>query len=98
MTRVVSPDQCTGIKTDPALRSITIIAVTSYVLNGKEQIAWAAGCDDCVPKSFSTLANSWRKSVSIRPRPPVVCCATAYVHFSHKADISRLNPNVRFWG
>jgi CheY-like chemotaxis protein len=53
MTRVVSPDQWTGIKTDPALRSITIIAVTSYALNGKEQIARAAGCDDCVPKSFS---------------------------------------------
>jgi len=47
------------IKADPALRSITIIAVTSYALNGEEQIARAAGCDDCVPKSFSPLANSW---------------------------------------
>jgi two-component system, cell cycle response regulator DivK len=27
------------IKADPALRSITIIAVTSYALNGEEQIA-----------------------------------------------------------
>jgi len=41
------------IKPDPALRSITIIAVTSYALNGEEQIARAAGCDDYVPKPFS---------------------------------------------
>jgi two-component system, cell cycle response regulator DivK len=31
------------IKADPALRSITIIAVTSYAPNGEEQIARAAG-------------------------------------------------------
>ena len=48
------------IKADPALRSITIIAVTSYALNGEEQIARAAGCDDYVPKPFSP-ANCWRK-------------------------------------
>jgi two-component system cell cycle response regulator DivK len=41
------------IKADPALRSIRIIAVTSYALNGEEQIARAAGCDDYVPKPFS---------------------------------------------
>jgi two-component system cell cycle response regulator DivK len=41
------------IKADPALRSITIIAVTSYALNGEEKIARAAGCDDYVPKPFS---------------------------------------------
>ena len=41
------------IKADPALRSIKIIAVTSYALNGEEQIARAAGCDDYVPKPFS---------------------------------------------
>jgi two-component system cell cycle response regulator DivK len=66
MTRVVSPDQWTGIKADPALRSIPIIAVTSYALNGEEQIARAAACDDYVPKSFSPLANSWAK---IRQHP-----------------------------
>ena len=47
------------IKADPALRTIPAIAGTSYALNGEEQIARAAGCDDCVPKSFSPLANSW---------------------------------------
>jgi two-component system cell cycle response regulator DivK len=36
------------IKADPALRSIPIIAVTSYALNGEE-----TGCDDYVPKPFS---------------------------------------------
>jgi two-component system cell cycle response regulator DivK len=41
------------IKADPALRSIPIIAVTSYVLSGEEKKARAAGCDDCVPKPFS---------------------------------------------
>ena len=33
------------IKADPALRSIPIIAVTSYALSGEEQKARAAGCD-----------------------------------------------------
>jgi two-component system, cell cycle response regulator DivK len=38
------------IKADPALRSIPIIAVTSYALSGEEKKARAAGCDDYVPK------------------------------------------------
>ena len=41
------------IKADPELRSIPIIAVTSYALNGEEKKARAAGCDDYVPKPFS---------------------------------------------
>jgi len=41
------------IKADPALRSITIIAVTSYALSGEEQKARAAGVDDYVPKPYS---------------------------------------------
>jgi|307.fasta_scaffold29278_2 CheY-like chemotaxis protein len=53
MTRVVSPDRCTGIKTDPALRSITIIAATSYALNGKDQIARAANCDDVLAETYT---------------------------------------------
>jgi two-component system cell cycle response regulator DivK len=41
------------IKADPALRSLPIIAVTSYALNGEEKIARAAGCGDYVPKPYS---------------------------------------------
>ena len=41
------------IKSDPNLRSIPIIAVTSYALSGEEKKARAAGCDDYVPKPFS---------------------------------------------
>ena len=41
------------IKAEPALRSIPIIAVTSYALSGEEQKAEAAGCDAYVPKPYS---------------------------------------------
>ncbi len=44
------------IKADPALRSIPIIAVTSFALNEEEKIAKAAGCDDYVPKPYSPRA------------------------------------------
>jgi len=37
----------------PTMRSIPIIAVTSYALRGEEKKAREAGCDDYVPKSFS---------------------------------------------
>jgi two-component system cell cycle response regulator DivK len=41
------------IKVDPALRSIPVIAVTSYALSGEEEKARAAGCDEYVPKPYS---------------------------------------------
>jgi two-component system cell cycle response regulator DivK len=41
------------IRTDPALSSIPIIAVTAYAPSGEEQKARAAGCDDFVPKPYS---------------------------------------------
>jgi two-component system, cell cycle response regulator DivK len=41
------------IKADAVLRSIPIIAVTSFALDGEEKIAKAAGCDDYVPKPYS---------------------------------------------
>jgi len=41
------------IKGDPALRSIPIIAVTSYALSGEDKKAREAGCDDYVPKPYS---------------------------------------------
>ena len=41
------------IKANAALRSIPIIAVTSYALSGDEARARAAGCDGYVTKPFS---------------------------------------------
>src|SRR6516225_7272037 len=41
------------IKADALLRSIPIIAVTSYALSGEEKKAREAGCDDYVPKPYS---------------------------------------------
>jgi two-component system, cell cycle response regulator DivK len=41
------------IKADVGLRSIPIIAVTSYALSGDKESARAAGCDRYVAKPFS---------------------------------------------
>ena len=41
------------IKADPALRSIPIIAVTSYALSGDEAKGREAGCDAYVTKPYS---------------------------------------------
>jgi two-component system cell cycle response regulator DivK len=41
------------IKSDPTLRHIPIIAVTSYALSGDEAKTRAAGCDGYVAKPFS---------------------------------------------
>ena len=41
------------IRTDPALLSIPIIAVTSYAPNEEERKAREAGCDHFVPKPYS---------------------------------------------
>ena len=44
------------IRANPALRSIPIIAVTSYALSGDDVKAREAGCDDYVTKPFSPRA------------------------------------------
>jgi two-component system cell cycle response regulator DivK len=41
------------IKSDPALKDIPIIVVTSYALSGDEEKARAAGCDAYVTKPYS---------------------------------------------
>ena len=79
------------IKADPALRSIPIIAVTSYALSGEEKKARAAGCDDYVPKPFSPRQL-------LAKIPADGDCCTAYVRFWHKADIPTRSTNVCFLG
>jgi two-component system, cell cycle response regulator DivK len=41
------------IRTNPDLRSLPIIAVTSYALAGDEDKAMAAGCDGYISKPYS---------------------------------------------
>ena len=41
------------IKADPALKSIPVVAVTSYALSGDEEKARAAGCDAYIAKPYS---------------------------------------------
>ena len=42
------------IKSNPELKSIPVIAVTSYALSGDEKKALEAGCDAYVAKPYST--------------------------------------------
>jgi two-component system cell cycle response regulator DivK len=49
-------DATRRIKANAALRSIPIIAVTSYALSGDDVKAFAAGCDAYVTKPFSPRA------------------------------------------
>src|SRR5262249_30105674 len=62
---MAGPEAPRRIKADASLRSIPIIAVTSYALSGEEKKARAAGCDDYVPKPFSPrqllakIGNTW---------------------------------------
>jgi len=44
------------IKSDPALRQVPIIAVTSFALSGDDVKARQAGCDDYIAKPYSPRA------------------------------------------
>jgi len=41
------------IKTDPGLKDIPVIVVTSYALSGDDKKAFEAGCDAYIAKPFS---------------------------------------------
>jgi len=43
------------IKMDPALKSIPIVAVSSFAMKGDEEKARAAGCDHYVTKPYSPM-------------------------------------------
>jgi two-component system, cell cycle response regulator DivK len=62
------------IKADPGLKSIPIIAVTSYALSGEEAKARAAGCDDYVPKPYSPR-HYWQKFAVSALGLPIDCSA-----------------------
>ena len=79
-----------------ALRSINIIAVTSYALSGEEKKAREAGCDDYVPKPFSPR-QLLAKIRNTCPKPGIDCCC-ARVCFWHKADILVALSKVRLRG
>ncbi len=52
LPRMSGYDAARAVKSNPELRHIPIIAVTSYALSGDQQKAHEAGCDDYVTKPF----------------------------------------------
>jgi two-component system cell cycle response regulator DivK len=55
------------IKANPDLKSIPIIAVTSYAMSGDDALAYEAGCNAYVTKPFSQARGDprtlyWRRS------------------------------------
>lgn len=77
------------IKGDPALRSIPIIAVTSYALSGEEKKARAAGCDDYCQNPIAH-DNCWRRFGNTFPNRSQSICRVAVRLL--------LAPNAECWG
>jgi len=64
------------IRTNPDLKSVPIIAVTSYALAGDEDKALAAGCDGYVTKPYSP------RDLLAKVRTYLVSVASQVVRFS----------------
>jgi DNA-binding response OmpR family regulator len=90
------------IKADASLRSIPIIAVTSYALSGEEKKARVAGCDDYVPKPFSPrqLLAKIRQHCAMHESAfgtkRTSSCRLPMSAFGGKADIAISKRHVRF--
>jgi two-component system cell cycle response regulator DivK len=52
MPKISGYEAAQSIKSNPELKHIPIIAVTSYALSGDDQKAYEAGCDDYIAKPF----------------------------------------------
>lgn len=52
MPKISGYEAAKAIKSNPELKHIPIIAVTSYALNGDDQKAYESGCDDYISKPF----------------------------------------------
>jgi two-component system, cell cycle response regulator DivK len=63
------------IRTDPALSSIPIIAVTAYAPSAEEQKARAAGCNDFVPKPYQPTPTAGENSQLLALAADVDCCS-----------------------
>ena len=61
------------IKSDPALRSIPIISVTSYALSGEENREPQAATSMC--PSPLAQANCWRKFAIFCNNGGIICCS-----------------------
>jgi hypothetical protein len=67
-----------------------VVAGSATVMAGLEITHFRKKLDQVsAPNSFAKPGSG---------RPSTSLCSRAYVRFWHKADISRLSSNVRFWG
>jgi CheY-like chemotaxis protein len=63
------------LKDDPVTRSIPIVALTAHTMNGKRELAFAAGCDGYISKpidvnTFGSLVHGYMAQ-SQYTRPPI---------------------------
>ena len=52
LPKISGYDATAAIRSNPDLKHIPIIAITSYALSGDDEKAYAAGCDDYLTKPF----------------------------------------------
>jgi two-component system cell cycle response regulator DivK len=81
------------IKADPALRSIPIIAVTSYALDGEAKVAKAAGCDDyCAEALQPARALGENSTASVLDRGRLLRCMSPPFGTERTSQIARFTP------